>query len=130
MLTVRAKDFQKYRVDAARSAVLAGSGRGASGAALTLTERAEFRQHALTWLEEELTYLVEDIIPPRDAIRAPQHGRYEVLRELRRWEVHTDFADVRDVKGLARLPAAERGAWIAFWQRVEAAAVMLEGDER
>ncbi|MBN2193540.1 MAG: tetratricopeptide repeat protein, partial [Polyangiaceae bacterium] len=86
------KGFRTYRFDAARAAVLAGAGRGASGAALTMTERAEFRRQALAWLEEELTYLVENFIPPRDAIRATQPGRYEVLRELRRWEVHVDFA--------------------------------------
>ncbi|MBN2193541.1 MAG: tetratricopeptide repeat protein, partial [Polyangiaceae bacterium] len=124
------KEVHRYRVDAARSAVLAGSGQGSSGPALTLTERAQFRQQALRWLEEELTYLVEDFIPPRDAIRAIQPGRYEMLRELRRWEVHVDFADVRDVDGLARLPAAEREAWIGFWHRVEATALMLEGDAR
>jgi hypothetical protein len=124
------KEVHRYRVDAARAAVLAGAGSGTSCAALTLTERAEFRRQALRWLEEELTYLVEDIIPPRDAVRAIQPDRWAVLAELRRWEVHVDFADVRDIEGLARLPAAERVAWIAFWQRVEATARMLEGDLR
>ncbi|MBN1607607.1 MAG: tetratricopeptide repeat protein [Polyangiaceae bacterium] len=126
-LKIRSKRLgQEYRFDAARAAVLAGAGRGNSGTALTLTERAQFRHEALRWLEEELTYLVEDFIPPRDAVRASQPNRWAVLAELRRWQVHVDFADVRDVDGLGRLPAAERDAWIAFWHRIEAAVEMLD----
>ncbi|MBN2195240.1 MAG: tetratricopeptide repeat protein, partial [Polyangiaceae bacterium] len=125
-VAVPLKELHNYRVDAARSAVLAGSGCGTSGAVLTLTERADFRHEALRWLEEELTYLVEDVIPPRDAIRATQPGRYEVLRELRRWEVHVDFADVRDVDGLACLPEAEREAWVSFWHKVDGFVEMLD----
>jgi hypothetical protein len=37
-----------------------------------------------------------------------------------------DLTGVRDVEGLARLPAAEREAWIAFWNRVEATVQSLD----
>ena len=58
--------------------------------------------------------------------RANPKGSLQMLEHVL---VDPDFAGVRDEECLAKLPAAERAEWVAFWKEVrEALATAKEGD--
>jgi hypothetical protein len=90
------------RSEAARAAVLAGTGRGADAPA-DGPDRARLRQQALGWLRAEL-----------GRVPGPEAGRV-----LGAWEHDPDLAGVRG-EALARLPEPERAAWQKLWADVAA----------
>jgi hypothetical protein len=46
--------------------------------------------------------------------------RTAAAQTLRHWQRNADLQGVRDVDALARLPKAERDAWLDLWADVEA----------
>jgi eukaryotic-like serine/threonine-protein kinase len=101
------------RYEAARSAALAGCGRGKDASRLTPAEQAGWRRQALAWLRAELAWW------RRRAEGPPGPARAEARERLRRWRADPALAGVRDGAALARLPEPERRAWRHFWAEVE-----------
>jgi tetratricopeptide (TPR) repeat protein len=102
------------RSDAARSAILAATGRAADAKGLHDARRVELRRQALEWLKAELADL------QRQVEKDGQKARPAVEAALRKWQHVTDLADVRDPAALARLPEPESRLWQGFWKRVAA----------
>ena len=102
------------RTNAARSAVLAGSGQGEDDPKPDDAARALLRTKARRWLAEELAAWAKlaDSGAPAD--------RSIVTKTLTRWKSDTDFAAIRDADSLAKLPEDERQAWQALWANVDA----------
>jgi serine/threonine-protein kinase len=102
-----------HRYNAARSAALAGCGRGEDAAGLDGKERTRLRRLALNRLRADLavwTRLAKDKPPAR-----PQ-----VQKALRHWQTDPDLAGLRDPEALAKLPAAEQAACRELWADVKA----------
>jgi serine/threonine-protein kinase len=102
------------RQHAARSAALAGCGRGQDRPPPDDRARQRLRRQALDWLEAELAAydgLLESR-RPRD--------RDLVTGRLDHWCRDSAFAPLRGEAALGELPEPERLAWQAFWSRVEA----------
>jgi tetratricopeptide (TPR) repeat protein len=95
------------RYQAATAAVLAAAGKGRDAGALGEGQKADLRKKALAWLKADLA-----------AWRSHEEGSQRT-RALRIWRADKALAGVRDAKGLAKLPAAERAAWGEFWAEVE-----------
>jgi serine/threonine-protein kinase len=96
-----------YRFRAACEAASLGGG---PTAALSEAQRGRWRQQALSWLREELTFL---------AGQGNQRPA-AVEEKLRRWWQAPQLAGVRDDAALGRFPAEEREAWRQLWAEAEA----------
>jgi uncharacterized hydrophobic protein (TIGR00271 family) len=94
------------RYDAACAAALAG------GTDLSDDGGARVRAQAREWL-------VSDLRVWHDAVRRGGDDRGAADATLAHWLTDADLAGVRDAAALARLPAAEREEWRAFWASVE-----------
>jgi tetratricopeptide (TPR) repeat protein len=92
---------------AAAAAALAGVGQGRDAGDLTDKARAALRTQALDWLKADL------------AAWRGHSDESRRARALRIWRADLALAGVRDEKGLAKLPPAERAAWGKFWAEVE-----------
>jgi tetratricopeptide (TPR) repeat protein len=111
----RAEDRQaRHRYNAACAAALAGCGMGRDDPAPGEAARAAMRRHALDWLRAELAAWSKQVKS------GPPPGRPAVVQTLTYWQADMDLAGVRAPDALARLPAAERAAWQAFWADVDA----------
>jgi serine/threonine-protein kinase len=133
------------RSHAARAAALAGCGIGADAGKLDDRQRAELRKQALDWLTAEYNAWAErhrrgkpgDRTVVATAVRIWLRNDGPVDSPLGRsrnlgfdprlafnWafdprsRFSEDLAGVRDEQGLARLPAEERLAWQALWEKV------------
>jgi protein O-mannosyl-transferase len=102
------------RYQAARAAVLAGTGRGEDAASLGDKERAALREQALQWLRADLAFWTGPLRSGNDPNRA---GAGQALQ---RWLQAPDLTGVRDPAELTNLPQAEREAWQEVWQKVRA----------
>jgi Flp pilus assembly protein TadD len=110
------------RYYAARTAALAGTGRGQDVAGLDATERARLRRQALDWLRADLA------ARRRRLEKRPDRGRIAAAGTLRRWlEEDSGFAGVRGPEALAKLPATERQAWQQLWNDVAALSSWAQG---
>jgi tetratricopeptide (TPR) repeat protein len=105
---------QGDRYQAARAAVLAGSGQGKDAGDLNAAQRADWRKQALAWLGADLASWTGklDSGPPVD--------RKAAQAALQRWQQDAELAFIRDEKELARLPAEEQRACKNFWVKVQA----------
>jgi serine/threonine-protein kinase len=110
-----ADSIPECRYRAARSAALAGCGRGADGAKLSEAERARWRKQAREWLRADLAGLVGWL----DGDPAARRGL--VRQALTRWRHEPDLACVRDQGELDKLAADERKEYLALWADVAAA---------
>jgi tetratricopeptide (TPR) repeat protein len=99
------------RYHAACAAALAGCGAGEDVAQLDDRRRAELRKAALAWLTAEY-----DICAERCRVGKPG-DRTVVSTAARSWLKSEDLAGVRDEQALAKLPAEERRAWQALWEK-------------
>jgi tetratricopeptide (TPR) repeat protein len=97
------------RRDAAVAAAQAGCGLGHDAARLDDAERTAWRRQALEWLRDDLGY-ARELLRSGDAA-ARGRLRRPLWLILREWRLRC----VRDSTELAKLPAAEREAWQAFW---------------
>jgi serine/threonine-protein kinase len=101
-----------HRFQAARAAALACCGKGADAEQLDEQRRSRLRQQALQWLTAEYDAWAEWHRTRKTADRSA------AVTHVRFWQGHADLAGVRDKVALARLPAEERQAWQAFWDKV------------
>jgi serine/threonine protein kinase/Flp pilus assembly protein TadD len=101
------------RYSAACAAAKAGCGRGKDRPPPDDVARARWRRQARDWLRADLGQwgrLLEG---------APPQVQAAAAQTLRHWQRNADLQGVRDVDGLARLPKAERDAWLDLWADVE-----------
>jgi hypothetical protein len=103
-----------YLDHAARSAALAGCGKGKDQLPPNEAERVKLRGQALTWFRAQASATAKAV----DA-GAPEVGE-DLLQTVHGWQEIPDFAGVRDPETLAKLPEAERRGWQALWAEVEA----------
>jgi serine/threonine-protein kinase len=123
------------RFHAARAAALAGCGIGADAGKLDDQRRAALRKQALDWLTAEHNAWAERHRKPEDrtlaatTVRSWIKANTEITSDLylplptdEYVRLSGDLAGVHDETALARLPADERRAWQAFWEKVAALA--------
>jgi serine/threonine-protein kinase len=103
---------QLNRHAAACSAVFAGTGRSADGAALDAAAQARLRRQGRDWLRADLGSLAKVLAT------GPAPARVFVRNQLRHWLRDPDLAGVRDPAELLALPTEERLAWLALWDDV------------
>jgi serine/threonine-protein kinase len=103
-----------HRYNAARSAALAGCGRGEDATGLGEAERKRWRDQAREWLRADLAARVHAL----DA--NPTAARTDVRKALTRWREDPDLACVRDPGDLDKLAPDERKEYLALWADVAA----------
>jgi serine/threonine-protein kinase len=88
----------------------------AAQAALTASDEAQprLRRQALEWLQADLAVWHDQ------AETGSAMGRALGQRVLWAWQQSPDLTSVRDQQALARLPDAERSAWMKLWTDVKA----------
>jgi serine/threonine-protein kinase len=110
-----AADFRAgRRAAAAVAAARAGCGRGADSVGLSAVGRAEWRARAREWLRADLAAWER-------ALKADPAAREPLARALAFWRADPDLAGLREPAELEKLPADERGEWVAFWSEAERA---------
>jgi len=102
------------RFDAARAAVLAGTGQGEDNSPLSNLDRQTWRERARNWLKENLADLAK--LAASDKVAARQAARYALLR----WKQERDLRAVRNKEALEKLAEGERVVWQKFWDEVDA----------
>jgi hypothetical protein len=114
--------FRRY--NAACAAALAGCGQGKDAAALGEQERARLRRQALDWLQADLAawQYWHGVLNVASQAKDADKTRSLVRQQMEHWQQDGDFAGVRGVEALARLPQAERRNWEKLWQSVQALA--------
>jgi eukaryotic-like serine/threonine-protein kinase len=106
---------------AAYAAAMAGCGRGREAAGLDETERARWRQQALSWIRAALE------MRRRNFKVHPAKTRRAVLVAIGLWKTQPALSGLRDAPKLAKLPARERVAWRRFWSDVDALLLQTRG---
>jgi lipoprotein NlpI len=114
---------RQHHYDAACSALLAGSGKGADAGRLDDRERCRWRRQGLTWLRADLA-LYADLASGKD-----NKARVAVRQRLAWWRQDPDLAPVRDKGRLARLPDSERAQWRRLWDDVAALQSKAQGEK-
>jgi WD40 repeat protein/tRNA A-37 threonylcarbamoyl transferase component Bud32 len=102
------------RYAAAFWAALAAAGQGKDASALGEAERVRLRHQAHEWLRADLAHWSKTLDEGK------LDGRAQVIQKMRHWQQDADLASVRDRKGLAGLPPAERLLWERLWADVAA----------
>jgi hypothetical protein len=102
-----------HRYNAACSAALAGCGQGKDADRLDDKERALWRQQALEWLRQDLTWWGKAL----DNGKAQTNA--QVRQRLQHCQTDGDLAGVRTQDALARLPEEERQQWEKLWSDVD-----------
>jgi hypothetical protein len=97
---------------AARSAALAAAGQSREPRKLSDEAQAKHRAQALSWLQTELQQWRQ-----RFAARDPK-ALPGLLTRLPAWQQESAFAQVRNPKELARLPAEVQKDWAKLWADV------------
>ena len=76
-------------------------------------DQARFRGLALAWLRAELSR-------QKASAKTDETNRWLTARRtIRHWQQHRDLLPLRDAAAVARLPAAERADWSAFWAEAD-----------
>ena len=101
------------RFNGACAAALAGCSGGDDAAALSVSERAHWRQAARTWLRLELDESAKTLGAATPA------DRFRIHQMLLQWRRAPDLTGLREPHALARLPSAEAGECRALWADVE-----------
>ena len=104
---------ESHFMDAARAAVIAGTGRSRDDPSPGPAERARLRGMALNWLRADLDGWYKRFAPDR------HETRRRAAKYFRRWMENQNVAGVCNPAELASLPTDERAAWREFWQEVE-----------
>jgi serine/threonine-protein kinase len=103
-----------HRYNAGCAAALAGTGQGPEATRLDEGDRARWRKQALAWLRASLALWA------RQVEKGPPARRAAIHKQLEHWQKDADLAGVRETAALARLPKAERDAWLDLWADVAA----------
>src|SRR5262249_28892812 len=98
--------------EAACAAALAGCGQGKDAVGLAPTEKTRLRTQALDWLRAALASWKGKVGGDRPG------PLLDLTKHLSTWQTDPALAGVREVKGLGKLPAAERKAWEGLWAEV------------
>src|SRR5262249_53527645 len=108
-----ADDLHKqHRYAAACTAALAGCGQGDQAAKLKDDEKYKLRRQARDWLQADLDSYTK-------LLKTGNVGTVmAVVQRLAHWQQDLDFAGVRSVKELAKLPDEEKQAWQKLWTDV------------
>jgi serine/threonine-protein kinase len=101
------------RLDAARSAALAGCGQGIDEPKPDDRQRTELRRQALIWLRAELASW------RKESETGKLESRRNVGWVLQCWKADPDLAGVRYPEALAKLTEEEQRAWRALWADVD-----------
>jgi tetratricopeptide (TPR) repeat protein len=104
---------EKYRYDAARAAVQAGTGQDKNAVNLDEKDKAALRQQALEWLKA-------DSMAQGKRLQDNPTSAAQVQMALKQWQSNVYLAGVRQAKEMAKLPHTERQAWKALWAEVQA----------
>jgi hypothetical protein len=119
-----AEDLSKwYRYSAACSAALAGCRQGKDQPSLDDKTRARWRKQALAWLRADLAVWTKQLVSGHAEARA------EVRNTLEHWQHDPDLAGLREEAALAKLPEAERKAWLQLWGEVHKLHERAHGQE-
>jgi serine/threonine-protein kinase len=110
------------RYNAACAAALAGCGQGKDKDLTGDQERARLRGQALEWLRADLSAWRQLLDKERDKVRPV------VLKTMLHWQQDTDFAVVRGMPALAKLPEAQRLEWQKLWADVADTLTRAQGD--
>ena len=102
----------RLRHAATRCAALAGCGKGKEEPPLDEPSKSALRSQAREWLEADLAAW------SKVWAAAQPRARSTVRQALQSWTTDADLAGVRDSDALARLPEAERAAWLKLWAEV------------
>ncbi|HZV08052.1 MAG TPA: hypothetical protein VE999_23415, partial [Gemmataceae bacterium] len=102
-----------HRYNAACAAALAGCGQGEDAMDLDENHCAHLRRQALDWLRADLKAW-RSLLAKDQAKAQPV-----VAKQMQHWQVDPDFAGVRGMEALDKLPQAERMEWQQLWQEVE-----------
>ena len=104
------------RLEAAKAAIRAGTGRGVEPAAEG--ERSRYRALSLRWLKDEVRLyqlgLTAFSLVPNDGLVSAR----DVDLRLDSWLNDPDFAPVRDHQPISLLTKQEQGEWQEFWKEV------------
>jgi hypothetical protein len=88
-------------------------GKGKDAGALPEKDRASLRQQSLEWLRADLqTY--------RGLLDKDPTARPVIQERLAHWLKDDDFASLRGMAAIDRLPEGERQPWRQLWADVEA----------
>jgi serine/threonine-protein kinase len=110
--TALADDLRSnLRFSAARSAALAGSGRGVDAPSIGAAERRRWRDRAGEWLRADLAARVR-------AVDADPATFPDLRKTLDRWRGDAELACVRNPVELDQLGADERKKFVEFWAEV------------
>jgi hypothetical protein len=101
-----------HRYNAALAEALASCGEGKDADQLDDKERRRLRRQALDWLRADLE--ANALLVEKDGKKA----RPTVAGILRHWLDDADFAGVRGLETLGKLPEAERQQWQKLWNDV------------
>src|SRR5262249_34244419 len=101
-----------HRYNAACAALRAAGGKGVGADKLDATAKARLRGQALDWLTADLAARGKLLADDPTAAGPVQQ------KALRHWLDDADLSGVRDAKGLAELPDAERERWKELWSAV------------
>ena len=102
-----------HRYDAARSGVLAGTGKGKDNPPPDDAQRSRLRKQALEWL-------TTDLVAWSKILQAVTSRDTSVFRRrLLHWKTDPDLSGIRDEAELALLPSDEREAWQNLWVAVD-----------
>ena len=101
-----------HRFRAARSAALAGCGRGMDATGLGEEERRRWREQARRWLREDLAAWDQ-------LLGGPAAGRLRAAQTLTRWRADPDLGGLRTPSELAKLSANERRDCLSLWAEVD-----------
>jgi tetratricopeptide (TPR) repeat protein len=104
----------RYRYEAARAAVLAGSGTGEDAAKLDDKERIRWRKQAVAWLRADLAAWVKHL----ESGKPKERDHVSAL--LQYWQLDPALAGIRGPQALARLPGNEQEACRQLWADVAA----------
>ena len=102
------------RSHAARSAALAGNGRGADAGELTPGERAEWRARARRWMRDDLALCSKAL----ETESGPAIGI--IKTRLQNWRTDSEFDGIRNAENLKSLTSEEQRDCRELWQEVEA----------
>jgi serine/threonine-protein kinase len=109
-----ARNVDTPRYEAARAAILAGTGRGLDAPPPNETARAVFRRQALALLRQERAAWT------RELERADRASVKRVRRAFESWIEDLDLNVIRLPEALDALPDAEGADWQALWDEVDA----------
>jgi serine/threonine-protein kinase len=97
---------------AACAATMAAAGQGVGAAKLDEKERTRLRRQALEWLRASL------VVASKQAEGKQSKNREQVRQQLKRWQIDSDLAGIREKDAIAKLPVKEQEACNKFWAEV------------